>query len=109
LVPETSSEPTSFDRCAPVASRAAFLRDPAHAVVVLYAPKHSSGLNQIEILLSILVRKLLKLGSFTSVEELQARVLAFIDYYNRTMAKPIEWTYTGMTPRRNRLDVGGQF
>jgi len=52
-------------------------------------------MNQIEIWLSILVRKLLKRGSFTSVEELQAKVLAFIDYYNQTMAKPFKWTYQG--------------
>jgi hypothetical protein len=52
-------------------------------------------LNQIEIWLSILVRKLLKRGSFTSVEDLRARVLAFIDYYNQTMAKPFKWTYQG--------------
>ena len=60
-----------------------------------YTPKHSSWLNQIEIWLSILVRKLLKRGSFTSVADLQAKVLAFIDYYNRTMAKPFKWTYQG--------------
>ncbi len=58
-------------------------------------PKHSSWLNQIEIWFSILVRKLLKRGSFTSVEDLQAKVFAFIDYYNRTMAKPFKWTYQG--------------
>jgi hypothetical protein len=52
-------------------------------------------MNQIEIWLSILVRKLLKRGSFTSVEDLQAKVLAFIDYYNRTMAKPFKWTSQG--------------
>jgi hypothetical protein len=48
-----------------------------------------------EIWLSILVRKVLKRGSFTSVEELQAKVLAFIDYYNQSMAKPFKWTYQG--------------
>ncbi|MDQ5851823.1 MAG: transposase [Chloroflexota bacterium] len=59
------------------------------------SPKHSSWLNQIEIWLSILVRKLLKRGTFTSVADLEAQVRAFIDYYNRTMAKPFKWTYQG--------------
>jgi len=76
-------------------SRAAFLRDPTHRIVFHYTPKHSSWVNQIEIWLSILVRKVLKRGSFLSVEDLQTKVLAFIDYYNHTMAKPFKWTYQG--------------
>jgi hypothetical protein len=77
-------------------SRAAFLHDPTHTVVLYSTPKHASWMNQVEIWLSILVRKLLKRGNFTTLNDLRDQILAFIDYYNRTMAKPIKWTYTGL-------------
>jgi hypothetical protein len=41
------------------------------------------------------VRKLLKRGHFCSLDDLRDQILAFIAYYNRTMVKPIKWTYTG--------------
>ena len=78
-----------------MASRRTFLQSPTHRIRFLYTPKHTSWLNQIELWFSILSRKLLKRGSFASVEELHQRIVEFIEYFNRTMAKAFKWTYMG--------------
>ncbi len=77
------------------ATRKAFLSDIQHRIRFVYLPKHSSWLNQIEIIFGIIHRKCLRGGNFTSVADLEAKLRAFMTYYNTTMAHPFAWTYTG--------------
>lgn len=76
-------------------SRKAFLSDTGHRIRFVFTPRHSSWLNQVEIWFSILSRRLIKRGNFSSLEDLRAQLLAFIDYFNAVLAKPFKWTYTG--------------
>jgi transposase-like protein len=56
--------------------------------------KHASWLNQIELWFSILARKVIRRGNFTSVDHLPQKIRTFIAFFNKTMAKPFRWTYT---------------
>jgi DDE superfamily endonuclease len=85
-----------------MATRREFLADLQHRIRFVYLPKHSSWLNQIEIVFGIIHRKLLRGGNFTSVGDLQAQLREFMDYYNRTMAHPFAWTYTGKPVQKKR-------
>lgn len=61
---------------------------------VTYTPKHASWLNMVELVFSILARRLLHRSEFTSREHLANKILKFFAHYNRT-AKPFRWTYDG--------------
>jgi transposase len=78
-----------------VASRQAFLSESSHRIRFVYLPKHSSWLNQIEVVFGVIMRKVIRRGSFTSVIDLRTKLLNFIAYFNRVFAKPFRWTYTG--------------
>jgi transposase len=59
-----------------------------------YTPAHASWLDQAELFFSILTRRLLRRGEFTSQQDLADKITTFTDVYNRT-AKPFRWTYDG--------------
>jgi len=52
-----------------------------------------------EILFSILVRRVIRRGSFTSKEDPRTKILDFIAYFNKVLAKPFKWTFTGQVPK----------
>ena len=83
-------------------TRKEFLSDVAHRIRFVYLPKHSSWLNQIEIIFGIIHRKQLRGGNFTSQADLEKQLREFIDYYNKTMAHPFAWTYTGKPVQKKR-------
>ncbi len=68
--------------------------------ILVHTPIHASWLNQIEIYFSIVQRKVLTPNDFSSLTELQQRLLAFQAHYQRCAAPfKFKWTFT----RKNLL------
>jgi transposase len=76
-------------------TRQEFLSDQTHRIRFVYTPKHSSWLNQVEIVFGIVMRKVIRRGNFLSVDDLRDKILTFIDYFNQVLARPFKWTYSG--------------
>ena len=76
-------------------TRQEFLSDLPHRIRFVYTPKHSSWMNQVEIVFGIVMRKVIRRGNFTSTEDLRYKILAFIDYFNQVFARRFNWSYTG--------------
>jgi hypothetical protein len=58
-------------------------------------PKHTSWLNQIEIVFGVIMRKVVLRCNFSSVAVLKDKLVRFIAYFNEVFAKPFRWTFTG--------------
>jgi transposase len=61
--------------------------------VLVHLPVHASWLNQVEVVFSIIQRKVIKPADFETAGALAARLLAFQSRYNTT-ARPFDWRFT---------------
>ena len=75
--------------------RKTFLTDTSKRVISHFTPSHASWLNQIEIWFSQLTGKVIRRGDFSSISDLEDKIIEFIAYYNTYLAKAYNWTYTG--------------
>jgi transposase len=80
-----------------IESRRVFLQDNSHRIYFVYTPKHCSWLNPIENWFSTLQRRVISRGNFNSVEDLISKIEAYINFYNKTIFKRINWHFSGFT------------
>lgn len=63
-----------------------------------FTPTYSSWLNQVEIWFSKLQRDVIIRGIFTSVADLERKILRYIKLYSKS-ARPFRWKYNDVTKR----------
>ena len=90
------------------ATRREFLSERGHRVRFVFLPKHTSWLNQIEVVFGMIMRKVIRRGNFTSVTDLKEKLVRFINYFNEVFAKPFRWTFTGRPLQTGGLDKPGK-
>jgi len=69
------------------------LRDAYPNAIMIHTPVHASWLNQVEIVFSVIQRKVLTPGDFPGLGTLSHALLAFVHRYNRT-ARSFNWKFT---------------
>jgi DDE superfamily endonuclease len=69
------------------------LRDAYPNAIMIHTPVHASWLNQIEVVFSVIQKKVLTPNDFPGLGSLSYALLAFVNRYNRT-ARPFNWKFT---------------
>ena len=88
-----------------MATRREFLSDHTHKIRFVYIPKHSSWLNQVEVIFGMINRRVMRGGSFSSKEDLIAKLKRFTTYFNQYIAKPMLWTFTGRPTEKENIET----
>lgn len=78
-------------------SRRQFLEEEHHRIRFVFTPKHCSWLNPIENWFSKLQRHVIRYGNFSSLEEVEHKIKAYIQFYNQCLVKPFKWKFKGFT------------
>lgn len=76
-------------------SRKAYLQDDTHRIRIVFTPKHCSWLNPIENWFAKLQRQIITRGNFCSVDDLERKIIQYIEYYNLVKSKPLKWKFKG--------------
>jgi hypothetical protein len=81
------------------------LQDAWSNLILVHTPVHASWLNQAEIYLSVVQRKVLQPNNFSDLDHLERTLLAFGRHYEQ-IAQPFDWKFTRADLHRllTRLD-----